>query len=475
MHLGVNNSADSATIKAGSHRRRNLAGFLKAMTDKAGSDGHREAGRMSLIAFAIRVISAGIAFLTQILLARLMGQFEYGIFVFIWVIAIICGNLSCLGFHTAVIRFVPQYTASGEVDEIRGLTFTAKLVAFGVASAVALVGLAFVHLFADRIAAYYLVPLVLCAVLLPVIAVGDAMDGTARANSWVVQALSPTYVIRPVLIPVFMVTAIWIGYDATAETALFAAIVATYLTTIGQLTILGRRLRKRFKRGPRKYHLAYWSKIALPIFLIEGFYFLLTNSDVVMVGLFLEPDNVATYFAAAKTMALVHFVYFAVKAGMMPRFAQLVAEKKHQELARFAALAARWTFLPSLALGVIVLALGPFLLSLFGPNFAAGHSVMFILFIGIAAKAFIGPGEALLTMAGQQKICALIYLAVLTVNVAGNIALIPHFGINGAAAATMTAMFAETLLLFAIIRARLGIAMHVLSRRHLESTEHGGR
>ena len=91
---------------------------------------------------------------------------------------------------------------------------------------------------------------------------------------------------------------------------------------------------------------------------------------------------------------------------------------------------------------------------------------MIILFAGIAAKAFVGPGEALLMMSGEQKICAMVYFAALIINIAGNLALIPHFGINGAAMATMAAMTAEAALLFVIIHRRLGINMNILSRKH---------
>ena len=67
--------------------------------------------RMALVAFVIRIVSAALAFVSQIILARIMGEFEYGIFVFVWVLVVLFGNLSCLGFHTAVIRFLPQYKA----------------------------------------------------------------------------------------------------------------------------------------------------------------------------------------------------------------------------------------------------------------------------------------------------------------------------------------------------------------------------
>ena len=60
-----------------------------------------------------------------------------------------------------------------------------------------------------------------------------------------------------------------------------------------------------------------WVAVSIPIFLVEGFLFLLTNADVLVVGHFLPPDQVAVYFATAKTLALVHFVYFAVKAGVV--------------------------------------------------------------------------------------------------------------------------------------------------------------
>ena len=78
--------------------------LVSALTSR---DETARAQRMALIAFAIRIVSAAIAFVAQIVQARLMGEFEYGIFVFVWVLVVLFGNLSCLGFHTAVIRFLP--------------------------------------------------------------------------------------------------------------------------------------------------------------------------------------------------------------------------------------------------------------------------------------------------------------------------------------------------------------------------------
>jgi O-antigen/teichoic acid export membrane protein len=108
--------------------------------------------------------------------------------------------------------------------------------------------------------------------------------------------------------------------------------------------------------------------------------------------------------------------------------------------------------------------LGPFLLSLFGPAFTEGHVLMAILFVGILAKAAIGPGEVLLTMAGEQKVCAFVYLGVLAANIALSVSLIPIYGLKGAAMATAGAMVFEAVLLHIVVRRRLAITMFFLTR-----------
>ncbi|MDF1633489.1 lipopolysaccharide biosynthesis protein [Mycoplana sp. MJR14] len=440
--------------------RRKLAPFTRQLgAILAGDDPRNLAQRMAMIAFVIRVVSAAIAFVSQIIMARMMGEFEYGIFVFVWVLVVIFGNLSCLGFHSTVVRFLPQYNAGTAHAEIRGLTLAAHSFSIASSSLLALIGLLGLWLFSAHLDSYYVVPVYLGIFCLPMIALGDVLEGTARAHSWAVVALSPTYLVRPLLILVFLVAAVFLGAPHTAVTAMAAALAATYLTSVVQFFNVGHRLRRAYLNGPRRFEFGTWIRVALPIFLIEGFGFLLTNSDVVVVGLVLDPESVAIYYAAAKTMALVHFVLFSVKAAAAPRFSALYGQGDRAGLAHFAGETVRWSFWPSLAVGLAVLLVGDFLLSLFGPAFTAGYGVMVILLIGILAKAAIGPGEVLLTMAGQQKLCMWLYAVALAANIGLNIALIPPFGIDGAAIATAGAMALEAAMLFAAVRRMLGITI----------------
>jgi O-antigen/teichoic acid export membrane protein len=436
----------------------------KAISYLTAKNGESQAGRMALATFLIRIISAAIAFVSQIILARVMGEHEYGIFVFVWVLVILIGNLSCLGFHSAQIRFLPQFEAVNDFDRIRGLAMTARIFALLSSTTVAFLGYIGLSLFGDHVESYYVMPLFIALFILPMIALGDTMEGTARANSWAFVALSPTYIIRPVLILVFMLAAVYAGEPQTARTAMVASLAATYVTTIGQFFNIKWRIHRRYEKGPIEIEFGTWFRVALPIFLIEGFGFLLTNSDTVVAGLFLNPTEVGIYFAASKTMALVQFVFFSVKAASAPRFAALYAEGERQELVRFAGRTVRWAFWPALLVGLAALAAGNFLLSMFGPGFTAGYGVMVILFVGIIIKCSVGPGEVLLTMVGEQKLCMTLYAVALAANIAFNVVLVPLYGIEGAALAAAGAMFVEAVLLHVAVRRKLSIVLFAFAR-----------
>ncbi|MBS9722399.1 lipopolysaccharide biosynthesis protein [Tianweitania sp. BSSL-BM11] len=422
-------------------------------------DARDQAGRISLIAFAIRILSAAIAFISQVFMARWMGSFEYGIFVLVWVAVVILGNLSCFGFHTAVIRFIPEYRETGRPDHLRGILFGSRIFTLVASSLIAALGALGLYLFSGSVEPYYIVPFALGIVMLPMIALSDTLQGIARANAWAVAALAPAYVVRPTLLLLFMAGLLLAGWEPDAQTSLIAAIAATYCTALYQVFSVTGPADRVVGHGPRHIDMRTWLAVSLPIFFIEGFTFLLTNADVLIVGFYLEPHDVAIYYATVKTLALVHFVYFAVKTGAAQRYAQLIHAGETSRLADFARETVSWTFWPSVGMGVFVLAAGWPLLSLFGAEFTAGYPLLFVLVAGVIARASVGPAESLLTMSGQQNICAGVYAATLAVNLVCNAVLIPQIGLWGAAVATSAAMIFEAIALAVVVWIKLGLVM----------------
>lgn len=425
------------------------------------ADDRGQAGRTSLIAFVIRIVSAVIALASQVLMARWMGGFEYGIFVLVWTTMLIVGNLACLGFHTSIVRYIPEYRAHGALAELRGVMTASKASVLATSTLFAAAGLGGIWLFADALESYYVVPFYLGIVCMPMIALSDTLEGTARANSWAMLALGPIYLLRPLLILALMGGAILAGYAPDAQVAMTVAVAATWLTTLYQLAAIVPTAAREVSHVRPAFRMREWVLVSLPIFLIEGFFFMLTNADVLMVGWFMEPQDVAVYFATVKTLALVHFVYFAVKAGVAQRYAHYAHGGDETRLAAFARETVSWTFWPSLAMGIVVLAIGKPMLMLFGPGFDAGYPLLFVLVAGVVARASVGPAESLLTMSGNQNVCAAIYGGTLATNVALNIVLIPTFGLWGAAVSTAIAMACEAAMLSLVVWRRLGIVMFV--------------
>ena len=91
-----------------------------------------------------------------------------------------------------------------------------------------------------------------------------------------------------------------------------------------------------------------------------------------------------------------------------------------------------------------------------------------MLAVGLMSRAAVGPVERLLNMLGQQKLCSSVYAAAFVVNLVLCFALVPRFGMEGAAISTSIALVFETILLFWITRKRLGF--HVLFWGHAKKT-----
>ena len=81
---------------------------------------------------------------------------------------------------------------------------------------------------------------------------------------------------------------------------------------LGLVVALDLRLAGLVENGPRAYSVRTWLAISVPIFVVEAFYYLLNYSDVIVLKQFRSADDVAIYYAAAKTIALVSFIYYSV-------------------------------------------------------------------------------------------------------------------------------------------------------------------
>jgi O-antigen/teichoic acid export membrane protein len=417
--------------------------------------------RNALMAFAVRVASAGLLYLSQIFLARWMGATEFGVYVLVWTWVLVLGGLSHLGLSMAMIRLLPAYTETTDFALLRGLIRGGRMTAIGVGTLIALLGLCGLWLFGHKLEPHTLLPAYLVLICLPLYALTDLQDGIGRGHGWMGVALIPPYIIRPLVLLIVMCAAHFSDLPMTAPTAAAAAIVATWTAAIVQTIMVQRHLAPNAKTGKRDYAFGFWFKTSLPLLVMYAAELTLQNADVILLALYRPPHEVGMYFAAAKTMALVMFVHYAVGSAVAHRFSTLNARGDTAALAAAIRDAVRWTFYPSLAAALAILALGWPLLWLFSPEFTTAYPVMCILVFGFLARASIGPAEFLLNTLGEQRRSAMVAVATAAINVLLNLALIPRFGLVGAACATTGALLFAALANYIVARRRLGFGISI--------------
>jgi O-antigen/teichoic acid export membrane protein len=439
-----------------------LAGiFARVKALLGGSSEASVTKRLAATIFIIRVVSAVMAYGVQILLARWMGTSEYGVYVYVWTWVLLLGSMMDFGISASAQKLIPEYRTRGDHALLRGFLSGSRWLTFAVSSIVSLALAGLVKLLTPWMDAAAVVPLYIGCATLPAFVVANTQDGIARSHDWMRLGLMPQFIVRQTLIIGFTAGAFVLGLNLGAAVAMLASFAAVWLAMLGQMFILNRRLAGHVEPGAKAYDVSGWLAVSLPILLVEGFYLLLSYTDVLVLQQFRSSEEVGIYFAVVKTLALVSFIHYAMSATTAHRFAEYNAQGDKERLSAYVTHAIQWTFWPSLAATLVLLAFGKPLLWLFGPQFVVGYDIMFIAAIGLVVRSAIGPVERLLNMLGHQHICALAYALAFVMNVALCVALVPRWGGHGAAAATTISLAFETVLLFAIVRRRLGL--HVLA------------
>lgn len=421
------------------------------------------------IVYALRVTGAFLTFVLQVVLARWMGQFEYGIFAFVWSCVIILGELLSFGFYNLIQRLIPQYRVEKSQPLLRGAIWGASHVI--IIASVAISGVALLVLYAlystGITPANYAFALMFGAAALPAFALADYLSGIGRSYGWMVRAFAPTALFRPIAIIGLLAGIVALGANQSAVTAMAAATGAVWLTLIVALFSVGKALPDEDFRGTTEYRYRPWIIAALPMMMVSSFELLLFNVDVLMISYFLPPDQTGIYFAATKIMALVAFMNFAVGSAFTAQYATHHAAGNKPGLDTAIRRSASLIFYPSIFMILAILLLREELLALFGEGFTAAQMVILPLSAGLICRAFVGPGERIMMMTGQQGRCAAIYVGTVIIDIILNMLLIPRYGIEGAAVATAISFALMAIMLFIAIRRHIGINSFPLGPRQL--------
>lgn len=414
---------------------------------------------------AINIVGAAAMLMVGLLLGRHLGATGYGAYVFALAWTEILALLAPLGFDKLLVREVAKHRAAKNSPEIWTLMRYAVQVAgaMGLALALVLVGLTVA---AGNLLEAGVVPcLLVAAALVPLRAMMFQNRGILLGLNRTAAAAVAAALLQPITLLLLLAIVLLLIPDrfnpvwAVALTGVAAA-VAVAVTSLQMFLLIDHRTRTMPCSPGTNPRIG----AALPMMFLAVLGIINTRADLIMLGVMDATATVGIYGAALLLAQLVRFGMMAANPALAPIAAKVGAANDRDQLRQSAGYAARMmTGLALLALIGLVLWGRP-LLGLYGTQFIQGYPALVILGAAYCVAASMGALETILSMTGHERITGRVGMAATAVNIMLNAALIPLFGLIGAACATGLTTILWAAALSVVARRRLGIDVSIFAR-----------
>ncbi len=409
-------------------------------------------------ALAVEITGTGLAFGLHVLLARLMGVDDYGVFTYALSWVMLLAIFGRVGFGTSLIRFVAAYEAQKDWGALRGVLRRGNQIALAASLFMVLVGITVVWGLRGRMSHALFLTLLISPVVLPLTVLSQLRMGALRALRRVVISALPERLFRPIVLSCLALIAYCTRFAPLSGPVVMGLHVGSVAVAFAMGCVFLRSALPGEVPGARpEYRTGEWVAASVSILLVGAEQVVLRRTDVLMVGALLGTTQAGIYAVGVRIATLVWFILQSVNAIAAPMISRLYAKgqrKELQHMLRFAAKVIVWLTLP-LAAGLVLLA--GVVLSAFGDKFVAGQTALRILCVGQLMSALAGSVVYLMIMSGHHREAARITGGIAVLNIVLNAILIPLLGIAGAAVATAisTAIWKYSLLL--LVRRKLGM------------------
>jgi|TARA_R110002072_G_scaffold228854_1_gene386077 O-antigen/teichoic acid export membrane protein len=410
--------------------------------------------------FFLRGASLGLMILGSILLARVLGPAQLGLYSFALALVAIAGLPVQMGIPTLVLRETARFESSRSWARVRGVwTWASRRIIFASAVVIPVIGLA-AWVLKEALPPGGLPPVFVSLALIPLIALallrGAALGGLHRP----VLGQLPESLVRPGGFVLVLAVAAIVGAPLSATCAMGLQVAATALAFAVGATILLRAAPAEIKNAPEDVSCRHeWNRAVWPLAMIAGMQIVLQSLDILMLGIWRTAEEVGLYKIAASAASLTVVGLTIVNLVIVPSFARLHSGGDIASLGRMAATGAAWALGTALPVAALLVLAGPLILSLlYGESFRLAYEPMVILIVGQVVNAFYGSCVSLLNMSGHERTTLRGLTIATVINVGLNAVLIPSYGVSGAAIATLVSTVVWNVLLGRSVRRLLGVA-----------------
>lgn len=418
----------------------------------------------SLASLLIKVATAGLTYLTYVVLSRTQTPEEYGHFAFGLALATVLAIVAGLGQPTTILRLWAQLRGAGEdvqAEEAIGasssLTFVASLC---VAALLAIATWAYTpFLGAGETASHFLG----AALLVLPLALSEFNSAALRAQGSLWTALLPRDIFWRLGLPLAVLALFFLGVVLSGPDAL--ALAAGLLLLVLFLQIFAAR-RTGYVLMPRTGGLkAYWGRwkgLSIWMLIAALIETATLNADVILVGFMLDLEGSGLYFNAIRTAGLMTLFTFALELVIAPMVAEHYHARDLRKAQAITAMASWAGFIFSLGIFAVFFFFGEEIMHLFGESYADGWAILILLAFGLLFDAITGPSKIVMMMTGHERAYVWLFGGIMGLGFLLQFYAIPAYGLVGAAAVNMGSRILAQCAIAAWCRAKIGIDTSIL-------------
>jgi len=427
--------------------------FLNALQDKDFSELLKKGG----LSFLIRIGGQIMGFLLTLIIAHYFGAKGLGDYVLSIIVLRVFTLFSKLGMDTFSIRFIASFAKQGKWKSIQ--LFRNKIICL--LSITSLIFSLLMYYFSDDIAnlvhakvehvrlnAFFVLPMAFFMLHY------QSLRGLKKIAefSFFYRMAQATFSI----ILIFIITQFFVDGNVPVYAYLSSLAIVSLLAFIVFFNSYNKIKRISDEEQIEELKYSEILKVSIPLMFAQSVQFIMAWTDKLMLGNMMGSEEVGIYFTAFKLSMFASIALMAINSIASPKFAEMFAKNDMAGLKKVAHQSSKMIFLATLPLVLLFFAFPEFLLGLFGEEFKVGVKAFVFLSFGKLISSFSGSVGNLLQMTGKQVIFMNVLFVGAIVNVLLNFFLIPKFGINGAALASMISLSMWNLIMVYFVKREFG-------------------
>ena len=397
-----------------------------------------------------------LGYATQSALARGLGRESFGLYTLGVAVVTAAQIISQFGLDNGVVRYVAHYRAQGDTARVRGTI----LQAVGLTFAFSLVVAVAIFFGAGTIAGFFdpdLEPVVRAfAFAVPFFALMSIICWATQGFQTVAYATYTQQILRPLIYLLLVIGVYFVG-------ASLVGVVAAYVISMALGVLIGLFFLRRlfppllnFRTRP-KFETRALFGVSVPMSVSRATQYANNWTAILVLGIFQPAGVVGLFQAAFRTATFATLVRFAFNGIFSPIISNLHAQENTEDLGRLYKDVTRWTFTGAFAIFLLIVLLTSEILTVFGgKEYAAGATALIIVAFAQLFSTSVGPANRMLAMTDNQTVLMIITTIGALTGVAVCFALIPDFGMIGAAIGAAAAILTENTATLIFVRRRLG-------------------